>query len=123
MKPIIINNRLYPAIVFRLLLFSLVMVSAYSVAYTNENEDIEFEAAFLRSVSPDKLDLKHFSQGAAMLPGTYLSEIWLNGEYLTRDSVTFKGLPNYQVNLCVQADVLVSIQYLSCARAKQGMLS
>ncbi|MBD2803271.1 fimbrial biogenesis outer membrane usher protein [Xenorhabdus sp. ZM] len=104
MKPIIINNYLYFAVIFRSLLLSLVMVSAYSVAHTSE--DIEFEATFLRSVSPEKLDLKRFSQGAAMLPGTYLSEIWLNGEYLTRDSVTFKGLPNYQVSLCVQADVL-----------------
>ncbi|SFU28908.1 fimbria/pilus outer membrane usher protein [Xenorhabdus koppenhoeferi] len=100
MKSTKINHRLYPAIVFGY----GVIASAYSAAHTSEH--IEFEATFLRSVSPEKLDLKRFSQGAAMLPGTYLSEIWLNGKYLTRDSVTFKGLPNYQVSLCVPAAFL-----------------
>lgn len=65
-------------------------------------EEAEFDAVFLRMSAPEQLDLNRFRHGAAVMPGTWRSDIWVNDTMISRDSITVIEQPGSQPVLCLK---------------------
>ncbi|MBW4204108.1 fimbrial biogenesis outer membrane usher protein [Enterobacter cloacae subsp. cloacae] len=73
-------------------------------------EDIvEFDPAFLNLKNPTRLDLTRFSRGAAALPGEHATDVWLNGEFISRETLTFRALPDGGSVICAPESLLLSL--------------
>ncbi|MGR7044122.1 fimbria/pilus outer membrane usher protein [Klebsiella aerogenes] len=64
-------------------------------------EEAEFDAGFLRMSDPGQLDLRRFRHGAAMMPGTWRSDIWVNDSMISRDNITIIEQADGQSVLCM----------------------
>ncbi|WP_285422104.1 fimbria/pilus outer membrane usher protein [Pseudomonas sp. efr-133-TYG-23] len=87
---------------------SLLLVSSAEAMDAHGAEYVEFNPAFFADGAAGlQVDIAKFSQGNVVLPGTYRSEVYLNGQWLGRESVTFiavQGQPSAQ--LCLEREAL-----------------
>jgi outer membrane usher protein len=51
----------------------------------------EFDPAFLPGTSAMTIDLSRYSRGNPVTPGTYVTEVWVNGEWRSRRTLRFAG--------------------------------
>lgn len=72
-------------------------------------DEAEFDPVFLQMARPEQLDLSRFRHGAAMMPGTWQSDIWLNDTLVTHDSVTVRDQPGGGSALCLRPALLRSL--------------
>lgn len=98
-------------------LFSL--YSEKSQAVTSHDADtvqdiasnVEFDPSFLNLNNSQHVDLSRFANGAAMLPGTYRSEIYINGELLNTSDVTFITDGEQRTRPCLSQDIVKTISF------------
>lgn len=72
-------------------------------------DEAEFDPVFLQMANPEQLDLSRFRHGAAMMPGTWQSDIWLNDTLVTRDNITVRDQPDGGNILCLRRALLRSL--------------
>lgn len=88
---------------------------AFAGAVENTSEDrarqesFRFDPIFLNTSGGQRVDLSRFEHGSAMLPGTWSTDIVVNGELVASEKLTFTEQPNLQVTVCITADVLKKI--------------
>ena len=83
-----------------------VLVTLYLVVAQGVHAEEEFDASFLQG-GTDSADLSRFSKGNSILPGRYLSDIYLNEVAVGREEVLFKVQPGMQ-----NAEPCLSIELL-----------
>lgn len=83
-----------------------VIVTLYLVVAQGVHAEEEFDASFLQG-GTDSADLSRFSKGNSILPGRYLSDIYLNEVAVGREEVLFKVQPGMQ-----NAEPCLSIELL-----------
>lgn len=72
-------------------------------------EEAEFDTVFLRMSDPTQLDISRFRHGAAVMPGTWRSDIWLNDMMVSRDNVTVLDRPGTRPVLCLKPALLLAL--------------
>lgn len=86
----------------------LLMSSAYAVGAQGV-ENVRFNPAFFPDgVGGQQVDIGKFSQGNVVLPGSYRTDVYLNGQWIGRESLTFvavKGRDSAQ--MCLERDVVL----------------
>ncbi|WP_434643534.1 fimbria/pilus outer membrane usher protein [Klebsiella sp. I138] len=73
------------------------------------DELVEFDPMFLNLQNPGQLDLTRFRRGAAALPGEHATDIWLNGQFVSRENLSFRALPDGGTTICVPESLLLSL--------------
>ncbi len=57
-----------------------------------------------------QIDLAKFSQGNVVLPGTYRSDVYLNGQWSGRESLTFSAMEGQDTaQLCLEREALMRV--------------
>lgn len=92
----------------------IVAIQAMSGAYAAlpdekaEDENITFNANFLKGVDPAAVDLTALLKGESdVAPGTYFSEIYVNGVFYAYENVKFETDSNNKVRPCIQVALLL----------------
>ncbi|WP_161488989.1 fimbria/pilus outer membrane usher protein [Vibrio sp. V38_P2S17PM301] len=80
-----------------------------SLSLPAKADEAEFDPVFLQMVNPELLDLSRFRHGAAMMPGIWRSDIWLNDTQVTRDSVIVRDQPDGGSALCLKPSLIRSL--------------
>jgi outer membrane usher protein len=70
---------------------------------------VEFDPVFLKLQNPAQLDLTRFRRGAAALPGEHATDIWLNGQFISQENLSFRALPEGGTTICVPESLLLSL--------------
>ncbi|MRT47431.1 outer membrane usher protein [Raoultella sp. BIGb0399] len=78
-------------------------------SFASADDTMEFDPSFLNLQNPDQLDLTRFRYGAAAMPGVHETEIWLNGEFFSKENITFRALPDGGTLLCAPESLLRSL--------------
>lgn len=72
-------------------------------------EIVEFDPAFLNLTNPAQLDLTRFRHGAAALPGEHATDVWLNNQFIARETLSFRALPEGGSAVCAPENLLLSL--------------
>lgn len=97
----------------RIYLFTI--ISVYSAlllpcsVMANTTEIVEFDPDFLRMSNSAQIDLSRFNNGASVLPGEYEVDIWLNGKFITTNTILFKDRPDGGMFICVPENILLTL--------------
>lgn len=82
-------------------------LSAVSLAYAQENSEIEFSSAFLRSEKNEtRLDTSRFRHANAIMAGEYPADVYVNGKRKGGLILRFKDDENQQPQLCLTPQLL-----------------
>ncbi|WLI07148.1 fimbrial biogenesis outer membrane usher protein [Pseudomonas sp. FP597] len=87
----------------------LLLLGVAQVAGVQAAEDVEFNPAFF----PDgagglQVDVSKFSRGNIVLPGSYRAEVYLNGQWIGRESLTFVAVNGQDsAQLCLEREALL----------------
>ncbi len=90
---------------------SLLLLGGAHAAGAQGAEQVIFNPAFF----PDganglQIDLAKFSQGNVVLPGTYRSDVYLNGQWSGRESLTFSAMEGQDTaQLCLEREALMRV--------------
>lgn len=88
---------------------SLLLVSGAYAMGAHSAEQVEFNPAFF----PDRaaglqVDISKFSQGNVVLPGSYRTDVHLNGQWIGRETLTFVAVNGQKAaQLCLERDALL----------------
>lgn len=72
---------------------------------------VKFDPVFLSTANRGAVDLSHFELGSSAMPGTYQVDIYVNGEKVSRQNVTFAEQPDKRVRPCISMDLLKQINF------------
>lgn len=95
----------------------LVLMSASRAADNNPEHDsttgdhVSFDPVFLNVGNEQNIDLTRFENGATALPGTYPTDIYVNGEQISRENVIFAEQENKKVVPCLTPEILRKINF------------
>ncbi|HEY1843961.1 MAG TPA: fimbria/pilus outer membrane usher protein [Buttiauxella sp.] len=78
---------------------------------SNDSGDLHFNPAFLSTSATETIDLTRFEHGASALPGTYVVDIYVNDENVSKQEVNFKEYPDKSVRPCLTKDILKEINF------------
>lgn len=72
-------------------------------------ENVEFNPAFfLDGADGQQVDIAKFSQGNVVLPGSYRSDAYLNGQWIGRETLSFVAVEGQDTaQLCLERDALI----------------
>lgn len=75
------------------------------------SEDTQFDTRFLSGGDASKLDISHFSQANAVLPGVYPVEVTFNGEWKSREDIRFAPVATDggKVHPCLDRVLLIQL--------------
>lgn len=76
-------------------------------AYADEN--VEFNPAFFPDgAGGQQVDISKFSQGNVVLPGSYRTDVYLNGQWIGRETLSFVAVEGQNsAQLCLERDALL----------------
>lgn len=101
----------------------LLLLSGTHALSAHGAENVEFNPAFF----PDgagglQVDISKFSQGNIVLPGTYRTEVYLNGQWVGRESLTFVAVDGQDsAQLCLEREALLRVGVDLDAAARQAL--
>lgn len=101
---------------------SLMTIPVMAVAAESSSDSVEFNSSFLDSAYA-AIDLKQFSQSNGMPVGEYLADIWLNGELVTTQRMTFSKMTDDRVVACMTAELLTHLNVVPSALHDTDRLS
>jgi outer membrane usher protein len=72
-------------------------------------ENVEFNPAFFPDgAGGQQLDISKFSQGNVVLPGNYRSDVYLNGQWIGRETLSFVAVEGQDsAQMCLERDALL----------------
>lgn len=105
-------------------LLSLCVATAFVPSFSVLAEDavsLEFDPAFLRMGKAKTVDLSRFSRGGSAIPGTYPTQLRLNGELVQLQDITFVADDEGAVRPCLTPAVM-SLLPLNASKLPDGAL-
>lgn len=81
-------------------------------SHTNGINSLSFNPIFMNT-SQGEIDISRFDKENTFLPGTWNVEIYVNSQFMTRTTVTFKDMENGQVSPCLTKDIIGLIGFKS----------
>ena len=74
-------------------------------------ENVEFNPAFFPDgAGGQQVDISKFSQGNIVLPGSYRTEIYLNGQWIGRETLSFVAVQGKDsAQMCLERDALLRV--------------
>lgn len=94
------------------LTFAFFTPVAYAEVTSLEEED-EFDSTFLYNFSGQSINIERFRYRNAVLPGEYLSEIYLNQKPIGQYNLTFVDAQNSKAQLCLDRELLAILDLKS----------
>ncbi|WP_073524690.1 fimbria/pilus outer membrane usher protein [Pseudomonas fluorescens] len=90
---------------------SLLLVGGTHAAVAQGTEQVVFNPAFFPDGAKGlQIDISKFSQGNVVLPGSYRSDVYLNGQWLGRETLSFRAKEGQDTaQLCLERDALLRI--------------
>ena len=73
------------------------------------NEDLTFDPVFLSTGGTEKIDLSRFERGSAASPGTWATDIFVNGESVAHEKVVFAEQADKTVRPCLTAELIKNL--------------
>lgn len=73
------------------------------------NEDLTFDPVFLSTGGTEKIDLSRFESGSAASPGTWATDIFVNGESVAHEKVVFAEQADKTVRPCLTAELIKNL--------------
>lgn len=124
MAVILPNNTLHQ---FSLLLLVWVLILlSWGVKADNQSSrpasNAEFDESFLNVEAGNKVDLSRFSEGASVLPGTYLTAIYINNTWVDSRNIELKLRHDKSVYPCLYDNVFKHIDF-NYEKLPQGLFS
>jgi len=90
-------------------------------APSKDGRAVHFNSAFLPGGSAMKIDLSRYARRNPVMPGTYDADIWLNGEWQVRRSVSFAAADMQSDAVpCITRSALTSFGIVMAAEAAVG---
>lgn len=92
---------------FNTLVPSLLLSGAYAMG-AHSAEHVEFNPAFFAGAAAGlQVDIAKFNHGNVVLPGSYRTEVHLNGQWIGRETLTFVALDGQRsAQVCLERDAL-----------------
>ncbi|HCU2530999.1 fimbria/pilus outer membrane usher protein [Klebsiella oxytoca] len=85
-------------------------VVATSLSSSPANEDnLTFDPIFLNTSGEEKIDLSRFENGGSATPGTWSTDIFVNGESVTQSPVLFAEQADKKVRPCMTAGLIKNL--------------
>lgn len=72
---------------------------------------VSFDPVFLGTSGSESVDLKRFERGGAASPGTWPTDIYVNGEQVSHEAVLFSEWPDKSVQPCLSLTILKKINF------------
>lgn len=87
------------------------LLSGVHVTGAHSVEHVEFNPAFFASGAAGKqVDIAKFSHGNVVLPGSYRTEVHLNGQWIGRETLIFVAVQGQRTaQLCLERDTLLRL--------------
>lgn len=76
-----------------------------------QGESVTFDPTFLYSLGHDSIDLSRFAQSGTALPGTWPTDIFVNGEQVSHENVKFTEQADKSVQPCLSTVLLKKINF------------
>lgn len=76
-----------------------------------EDNLVSFDPIFLGTLGNESVDLKRFERGDSASPGTWPTDIYVNGEKVSHESVLFSEWPDKSVQPCLSMAILKKINF------------
>lgn len=76
-----------------------------------EDNSITFDPIFLVTSGNETVDLKRFERGDSASPGTWPTDIYVNGEQVSHEEVLFSEWPDNSVQPCLSPTILKKINF------------
>lgn len=88
----------------------MLLLSSAQAMVAQGVEHVEFNPAFFPGgASGMQIDISRFNQGNVILPGSYRSDIYLNDQWIGRETLTFAAVEGKQsAQLCLEHETLLS---------------
>ena len=89
----------------------LLLLSGAHATATYAVENVEFNPAFFpEGAGGQQVDISKFSQGNVVLPGSYRSEVYLNGQWIGRETLAFIAVEGGgSAQMCLERDALLRV--------------
>ena len=87
----------------------LLLLSGTSAMAAHGVENVEFNPAFFPDgASGQQVDVSKFSQGNIVLPGSYRTDVYLNGQWIGRETLEFTAVQGRNsAQMCLEREALV----------------
>ncbi|MFC6339121.1 fimbria/pilus outer membrane usher protein [Pseudomonas sp. CCM 7891] len=94
---------------FKFTVHSLLLVSGAHAVGAHSAEHVEFNPAFFADGAAGlQVNIAKFSQGNVVLPGSYRTDVHLNGQWIGRETLTFAAVEGQKAaQLCLERDALL----------------
>ena len=76
-----------------------------------EDNLVSFDPIFLGTLGNESVDLKRFERGDSASPGTWPTDIYVNGEKVSHEAVLFSEWPDKSVQPCLSMAILKKINF------------
>ncbi|MBZ7306595.1 fimbria/pilus outer membrane usher protein [Klebsiella oxytoca] len=73
------------------------------------NEELMFDPVFLSTGDAEKIDLSRFESGGSASPGTWATDIFVNGESVAHEKVVFAERADKTVRPCLTTDLIKTL--------------
>lgn len=105
------SSRRWPPTRYRFALAarSLLLLSGTCATGAQAVENVEFNPAFFPDrAGGQQVDISKFSQGNVVLPGSYRSDVYLNGQWIGRETLSFVAVEGKNsAQMCLERDALI----------------
>lgn len=87
----------------------LLLLSGATAMTAHGVENVEFNPAFFpNSANGNQVDVSRFSQGNVVLPGSYRVDVYLNGQWIGRETLSFVAVEGRDsAQMCLEREALV----------------
>ena len=87
----------------------LLLLSGAQAMSAQAVENVEFNPAFFPDgAGGQQVDISKFSQGNIVLPGSYRTDVYLNGQWLGRETLSFVAVEGKDsAQMCLERDALL----------------
>ncbi|WP_312154275.1 fimbria/pilus outer membrane usher protein [Lelliottia nimipressuralis] len=72
----------------------------------DHTDNITFDPIFLNTSGSERIDLSRFENGDAVMPGTWATDIHVNGEAVTHENIVFAEQADKKVRPCITVDLI-----------------
>lgn len=89
----------------------LLLGGAHTTMGAHAVENVEFNPAFFPDGSGNQqVDISKFSKGNVVLPGSYRTEVYLNGQWLGRETLSFVSVEGQDsAQMCLEREALLRV--------------
>ena len=88
----------------------LLLLSGAHAMGAQANENVQFNPAFFPDTGGQHVDISKFSQGNIVLPGSYRTDVYLNGQWVGRETLSFVAVEGQDsAQMCLERDALLRL--------------